>query len=152
MQPLNTEPATAAGERKLEPTIFKYATPETEKPKTIVRLCRSDLLYSSVQVLREGGENNLHAHNAQNGFWFVLSGKVRFYGEGDKVLAELGPREGIHIPRGFYYWFESCGSEVLELLQVEAIDLTVKQNLRLNATQRQDPGGQIKIISQGAGK
>jgi hypothetical protein len=36
---------------------------------------------------------------------------------------------------------------VLELLQVEAIDLTVKQNLRLNATQRQDPSKQIKIIS-----
>lgn len=146
MKPLNTEPATTAGERQLEPTVFKYTTPQTEKPKTIVRLCRSDLLYSSVQVLKEGGENNLHAHNAQNGFWFVLSGKVRFYGEGDKVLAELGPREGIHIPRGFYYWFESTGDEVLELLQVEAIDLTVKQNLRLNATERQDPVKQVKVI------
>jgi mannose-6-phosphate isomerase-like protein (cupin superfamily) len=147
MQPLNTEPATAAGERTLEPTVFKYTTPQTEKPKTIVRLCRSDLLYSSVQVLKEGGENNMHAHNAQNGFWFVLSGRVRFYGEGEKVLAELGPHEGIHIPRGFYYWFESCSHELLELLQVEAIDLTVKQNLRLNATQRQDPSQQIKVIS-----
>ena len=146
MKPLNTEPATAAGERALEPTIFKYTTPQTEKPKTIVRLCRSDLLYSSVQVLKEGGENNMHAHNAQNGFWFVLSGKVRFYGEGDKVIAELGPHEGIHIPRGFYYWFESYGDEVLELLQVEAVDLTAKQNLRLNATQRQDPDKQIKVI------
>jgi mannose-6-phosphate isomerase-like protein (cupin superfamily) len=147
MQPLNTEPAIAAGARTLEPTVFKYTTPQTEKPKTIVRLCRSDLLYSSVQVLKEGGENNMHAHNAQNGFWFVLSGRVRFYGEGDKVLAELGPHEGIHIPRGFYYWFESCSPELLELLQVEAIDLTVKQNLRLNATQRQDPSQQIKVIT-----
>jgi len=146
MKPLNTEPATAAGDRQLEPTVFKYTTPQTEKPKTIVRLCRSDLLYSSVQVLKEGGENNLHAHNAQNGFWFVLSGKVRFYGEGDKVIAELGPREGIHIPRGFYYWFESASDEVLELLQVEAVDLTAKQNLRLNATARQDPGKQVQVI------
>ena len=39
-----------------ETTVFKYATPETEKPKTIVRLCRSDLLYASVQVLKEGGK------------------------------------------------------------------------------------------------
>ena len=53
----------------------------------------------------------------------------------------------IHIPRGFYYWFESCGDETLELLQVEAVDLTQKQNLRLNATERQDPAKQIKIIS-----
>lgn len=147
MKPLNAEPATAAGERQLEPTVFKYTTPQSEKPKTIVRLCRSDLLYSSVQVLKEGGENNLHAHNAQNGFWFVLRGKVRFYGEGDKVLAELGPHEGIHIPRGFYYWFESAGDELLELLQVEAIDLTAKQNLRLNATERKYRDEQIKVIS-----
>ena len=77
MQPLNTEPARSAGQRMHETTVFEYATPETEKPKTIVRLCRSDLLYASVQVLKEGGENNLHAHNAQNGFWFVLSGRVR---------------------------------------------------------------------------
>ena len=54
----------------------------------------------------------------------------------DKVLAELGKHEGIHIPRGFYYWFESCSDEVLELMQVEAVDLTQKQNLRLNATER----------------
>ena len=113
----------------------------------IVRLCRTDLLYSSVQVLKEGGENNLHAHNAQNGFWFVLSGRVRFYGAENKVLGEFGKHEGIHIPRGFYYWFESCGDETLELLQVEAVDLTQKQNLRLNATERQDPAKQIKIIS-----
>ena len=98
MQPLNTEPAAAAGERTLEPTVFKYTTPQTEKPKTIVRLCRSDLLYSSVQVLKEGGENNMHAHNAQNGFWFVLSGKVRFYGEGDQVLAEYGCLRAAPVP------------------------------------------------------
>ena len=146
MKPLNTEPATAAGVRQHEPTVFKYTTPQMEKPKMIVRLCRSDLLYSQVQVLKEGGENNLHAHNAQNGFWFVLSGRVKFYGEGDKVIAELGPREGIHIPRGFYYWFESASDEVLELLQVEAVDLTAKQNLRLNAKERQDPAQQIKVI------
>ena len=147
MKPLNTEPATAAGTRVIEPTVFKYTTPPMEKPKTIVRLCRSDLLYSSVQVLKEGGENNLHAHNAQNGFWFVLSGKVKFYGEGDKLIAELGRHEGIHIPRGFYYWFESCSDEVLEILQVEAVDLTAKENLRLNAAERQDPSKQIKIIA-----
>ena len=62
------------------------------------------------------------------------------------MIAELGPREGIHIPRGFYYWFESASDEVLELLQVEAVDLTAKQNLRLNATARQDPGKQVQVI------
>ena len=118
MQPLNTEPATAAGSRTEEPTLFKYTTPVTEKPKTIVRLCRTDLLYSSVQVLKEGGENNLHAHNAQNGFWFVLSGRVRFYGAENKLLGEFGKHEGIHIPRGFIYFAIafSLGVETLNIL------------------------------------
>jgi mannose-6-phosphate isomerase-like protein (cupin superfamily) len=138
MQPINTEPATAAGQRTHEPTVFKYTTPQTDNPKTHIRLFRSDLMYAKIQVLKSGGENNLHAHNAQDGFWFVLRGKVKFYGEGDKVLAELGPHEGIHIPRGAYYWFESCSEEVLELMQVEAVDLTAKQNLRLNGTERKN--------------
>jgi hypothetical protein len=58
----------------------------------------------------------------------------------------MGPHEGIHIPRGFYYWFESAGEEQLELLQVEAIDLSQKKNLRLNATERRDPTQQVKVI------
>ncbi len=118
----------------------------TEKPKTIVRLCRSDIMYATVQVLKEGGENNMHAHSGQDGFWFVLRGRAKFYGEGDKLLAELGPHEGIHVPRGFFYWFESSSPEVLELLQVEALDRRVTDNVRLNATTRKDPEQQIKII------
>ena len=138
MQPINTEPATAAGKRTHEPTVFKYTTPKTDAPKTHVRLFRSDLMYAKIQVLKSGGENNLHAHNAQDGFWMVLRGKVKFYGENDKLLAELGPLEGIHIPRGAYYWFESSSDEVLELLQVEAVDLTARENLRLNGAERKN--------------
>ena len=68
-----------------------------------------------MQVLQEGGENNMHAHPAQDGIWIVLKGRVKFYGKGDVVLAELGPLQGIHIPRGFYYWFESSSPEMLEI-------------------------------------
>ena len=86
---------TAAGSRTEEPTLFKYTTPVTEKPKTIVRLCRTDLLYSSVQVLKEGGENNLHYHAGVDIAWMVLKGRVRFYGPGDVVIGgkKLKPRE-----------------------------------------------------------
>ena len=119
-------------------TVFGYEPPaDQQKSKAIVRLCRSDIVYSTVQVLKEGGENNLHAHTAQDGIWIVLKGRVKFYGKDDVVLAELGPLQGIHIPRGFYYWFESSSPEKLEILQVEAIDKSVK-NERLNATPQKD--------------
>jgi mannose-6-phosphate isomerase-like protein (cupin superfamily) len=125
-------------------TLFGYQAPDKlEKGKGIVRLCRSDIVYSSVQVLQEGGENNLHAHPAQDGIWIVLKGRVKFYGKDNAVLAELGPLQGIHIPRGFYYWFESSSPEKLEILQVEAIDKSVK-NERLNATPPKDFATEIQ--------
>ena len=135
-QEFNGKPVTA--------TVFGYQPPDSiEKGKAIRRLCRSDIMYASVQVLQEGGENNLHAHPAQDGVWIVLKGRVRFYGKDDAVLAELGPMQGIHIPRGFYYWFESASPERLEILQVEAIDRSVT-NERLNATPRKRSDTEIQ--------
>jgi len=135
-QEFNGKPLTAS--------VFGYQRPDNlVKGKGIVRLCRSDIVYSSVQVLQEGGENNMHAHPAQDGIWIVLKGRVKFYGKDDVVLAELGPLQGIHIPRGFYYWFESASPEMLEILQVEAIDKSVK-NERLNMTPPKDFATEIQ--------
>ena len=108
-----------------EAQTFKYETPEVERGKTIMWLCRTDRLIADVQILKEGGETNLHSHSHLDGFWFVLSGRVRFYGEGDQVLGDLGKHEGILLPRGTKYWFESVGSEPLELLQIEASDKAI---------------------------
>jgi hypothetical protein len=55
----------------------------------------------------------------------VLAGRARFYGEGDAPIAELGPYEGILIPRGFRYWFENAGEDVLVLHQVESSDIAM---------------------------
>jgi mannose-6-phosphate isomerase-like protein (cupin superfamily) len=120
-----------AGEQLKQPVAFRYTKPEITKDKTIARLCRSDIMYASVQVIARGGENNMHAHSAQDGFWMVLKGRAKFYGEGDVLVAELGPNEGVLIPRGVQYWFESSSAEILEILQVESIDKTVK-NMRID--------------------
>src|SRR5262249_34965690 len=87
---------------------LKYEKPPYEEGvKSYAPLARCDHLVAIVQVLREGGENQLHSHKNMDGFWFVLSGRVRFYGEDDVVLAECGTHEGILIPRTVKYWFES---------------------------------------------
>jgi mannose-6-phosphate isomerase-like protein (cupin superfamily) len=103
-----------------ECTVFKYEKRETQRSKAVQVLCRSDIVFGAVQVVRSGGETNLHSHGKLDGFWFVLRGAARFYTTDDEVVAELGPEEGVLIPRGFPYWFESMGDEALELLQVEA--------------------------------
>ena len=100
-------------------TTFSYAKPaRTGKPKDISWLVQSGMIKCLMQVVRDGGENNLHYHTNSETIWMVMRGRVRFYGNGDKVLGEFGPEEGILMPGGARYWFEKVGDGDLELLQV----------------------------------
>lgn len=112
---------------------FRYDTPATEKPKTIVWLAKTDRLFATVQVITSGGETNLHSHSHLDGFWYVLKGRARFYSDVNTVHAELGPSEGVLIPRGVKYWFESAGDEPLEILQLECSDVPFKTKAELIA-------------------
>ncbi|HEY3304930.1 MAG TPA: cupin domain-containing protein [Candidatus Binatia bacterium] len=112
---------------------FKYQRPEFEGVKKSMLVCSSDLMRVHVQVVKSGGENNLHTHPGEDAFWYVLNGAVRFYGEGDKVIGVYNKGEGILIPRGFKYWFESASDEPLEVLRVGARDQT-KELKRVNAS------------------
>jgi mannose-6-phosphate isomerase-like protein (cupin superfamily) len=104
-------------------TTFRYdKTEPRNKRKDVVTLIRSGLLKVLVQIVRDGGENNLHYHTNSETAWMVLRGKARFYGVGDALLAELGPQDGIFIPGGARYWFEKVGTEDLELLQMVGIE------------------------------
>ena len=85
-------------------------------------LFRTDILGATVQVVTEGGETNMHAHSGLDSCWFVLSGIARFYGYGDKLIAEAGKNEGVFIPKGTPYWFEAAGEERLEILHITAAD------------------------------
>jgi hypothetical protein len=38
-----------------------------------------------VRVVKNGGENNLHLIPAKTPFEYVISGAVKFYGEGDQA-------------------------------------------------------------------
>jgi rubredoxin/quercetin dioxygenase-like cupin family protein len=113
------KPGTASGY-----ITFSYRKPEAlSGDKMIVELAKSRLIRGRVQVVRSGGENNLHSHDGMDGFWLVLRGRVRFYGPGDVVIGEFGQHEGILLPAGEQYWFESADESVdLELLQMAAFD------------------------------
>lgn len=104
---------------------FRFTKPEGPAKKKIVKLARTDRMIAMMQVLKSGGENNLHSHDNLDGFWFVLKGRVRFYGDDDVVVGDFGPYEGVLIPRTVPYWFESVGDEEAELLQVEAFNIPI---------------------------
>jgi mannose-6-phosphate isomerase-like protein (cupin superfamily) len=108
---------------QVEPAPFVYRPPPAnDAVKQVVRLARIEIMRGAVQVTRSGGEESLHLHEGQDGFWMVLRGRARFHGADDTLLGEFGPHEGILIPRKCAYWFESTGDSDLELLQVLAFD------------------------------
>ena len=85
---------------------------------TSYHMCKTGTLNSKVLVLEPGVHNDLHAHSDEDAHYFVLSGRVTFYGEGNKVVADLLPNDGVFVPHDRPYWFASCGELPLELLRV----------------------------------
>lgn len=111
----------------MDAQVITYQRPtlKDNQPKTVKMLARTDRAFFAVQLVRKGGENNLHSHAHVDGFWFVLSGRARFYTTDDELVGECGPLEGVLIPRGYPYWFESCSADDLEILQFEASDVAL---------------------------
>jgi mannose-6-phosphate isomerase-like protein (cupin superfamily) len=94
------------------------------------------VLSCGVQVIAGGGETNLHAHAGNDAVWLVLQGEAVFYGTGDQELARLGKYEGLLIPGGAPYWFESgSDAENLVILRVGAQDRNIQAG-RVDYTER----------------
>ena len=105
------------------------------KGKTTARLATTDIMTVGVQVVAGGGETNLHAHANEDATWLVLNGRVRFYTTGDEVVGEYGRYEGVVIPRGVPYWFESASEENLVVVRIAAKDRNAEHK-RLDFSER----------------
>lgn len=138
--------AKAKKARVRPPQAFKYEKPERDAGKTMVNIGQTDVVRGLVQVVKRGeGDNNLHLHTGMDSIWFVLKGRVKFYGEDDVVLGEYGPHEGLIMPRNNVYWFASVGDEDLELLQCVGYDRDVK-NERVDMAPRKWKVGQTEHV------
>jgi mannose-6-phosphate isomerase-like protein (cupin superfamily) len=133
-------------------STFTYARSAPGAPKDIVALARTERLKVAVQVVHEGGENNLHYHLNSDTTWMVLRGRVRFYGPGDALIAELGPEEGIVIPGGARYWFEKTGPDDLEILQMVGYDRAQGKPQRINVETHKDwmTADELRVYEGGA--
>jgi len=116
MSPEQKEAYHRAAEARIQ--TFQYERPQSDKVKDVCWLMKTDQVVAVVQIVKDGGENNLHYHTNADQVYFVLAGRVRFSGVGDAVLGEAGPQQGIFVPGGSRYWFEKVGSEDLQLLQL----------------------------------
>ena len=104
--------------------FFKYSGPDADGGRDSAPgrksfpMCMTDNVVSTVQIFQKGVHNRLHVHLTEDGYWVVLGGRATFYGEGDKVIAELGQYEGLLMPAGNHYWFEGSSDEPLQILRV----------------------------------
>ena len=113
-----------------------------EKKKVHVKLAGTNNVRASIQILREGGENNLHYHPNMDLIYMVLKGTIRFYGPEDKVIGEYGPLQGVLLPENSRYWFESVGTEEAHLLQIAGFPMGVTgmKRIPLEAPKQADGG------------
>ena len=79
-------------------------------------MARTDVVTVTGKVYAEGGENALHTHTNQDHGFLVLSGQATFHDENEETKV-VGPFEGILLPAGAYYWFQSTGKGNLVMMR-----------------------------------
>jgi mannose-6-phosphate isomerase-like protein (cupin superfamily) len=99
--------------------VFSMKTPLLSSGRTNIPLASTDLLTLRVKVYAEGGENSLHTHMDEDHAFVVMQGQATFRDEQDNVTV-VNQFEGILLPHGAYYFFQSTGEENLVLLRVGA--------------------------------
>jgi mannose-6-phosphate isomerase-like protein (cupin superfamily) len=99
--------------------VFSLKTPLLSDGRTNTSLAQTDLLKLRIKVYAEGGENGLHTHLDEDHAFVVLQGQATFHDQDDNTTI-VNKYEGIMLPRGAYYWFQSTGDENLVLLRTGA--------------------------------
>ncbi len=136
------------------PEIYRLRTPLMKEGRLDTVLSETDHMQVRIKCYAAGGENALHAHAGEDHTFVILQGQARFWGP-DGEIATLGRNEGIMLPRGCYYRFESCADEPLVLLRVGARFEKVEVP-RVTPDGRPIPGGSAEnktvppIVMEGA--
>lgn len=105
---------------KSKATIFNLRTPYLKQGRTTDLRARTDLMTVMVKVYAEGGENGMHCHTAEDHTFIVVEGQATFRVDTDDNVKVVNKWEGIMLPKGVYYRFESTGNENLVLIRAGA--------------------------------
>jgi mannose-6-phosphate isomerase-like protein (cupin superfamily) len=108
-------------ENKTSPRVTTYSmkVPLLTSGRTNQVLAATATTEVRAKVYAEGGENALHTHLDEDHTFFVLDGQATFYGP-DEQSTVVGRYEGILIPAGAFYRFQSTGDTNLVLLRFGA--------------------------------
>jgi mannose-6-phosphate isomerase-like protein (cupin superfamily) len=124
------------------PHLFQLKTQLLSRGRSDYVLAGTDLMSIRIKCYAQGGENALHAHPAEDHAFIVLGGAARFVGE-EGEISVLTKNQGIMLPKGTYYRFESCGDTPLVLLRVGAAKERPKIS-RINPNGKPLPGNSLE--------
>ena len=114
------------------PQFFRLTARLPEKGNTDTILAATGRSWIVIKTYAEGGENAIHAHPNDEHTFVVLQGRADFIGPKDERRS-CGPYEGVIMPAGAYYRFESVGGEPLVMIRMGFV-----------IDPEQDPLGRIK--------
>jgi len=99
--------------------VFSLKSPLLSSGRSNLSVAETDLLKIRVKVYAEGGENGLHTHQDEDHAFIILQGQATFHDEEGNTNV-VNKNEGIMLPHGAFYYFQSSGDENLVLLRVGA--------------------------------
>jgi mannose-6-phosphate isomerase-like protein (cupin superfamily) len=106
--------------------VFNLRTPYLKQGRTTDMRAKTDLMTVMVKVYAEGGENGMHCHTTEDHTFIVVEGQATFRVDNDDNVQVVNKWEGIMLPKGVYYRFESTGDENLVLIRAGATPIGMR--------------------------
>lgn len=100
--------------------VFDLRTPYLAQGRTTDVRARTDLMTVTIKVYAEGGENAMHSHPYEDHAFIVVEGQATFHLGSDDNVKAVNKYEGVMLPKGSFYRFESSGSENLVMIRTGA--------------------------------
>jgi mannose-6-phosphate isomerase-like protein (cupin superfamily) len=103
----------------MQASTFKLKTNLLTGGRSHTPLAKSGGLTMGLNFYTVGRKNKLHTHPGEDHAFVVIDGQATFYDkEGQATVLSKG--EGIVLPDGYYYYFESTGTVPLAILRSSA--------------------------------
>jgi mannose-6-phosphate isomerase-like protein (cupin superfamily) len=102
-------------------TKFNLTSQLLSKGRSTDRRATTDHMTIAMKVYAEGGENGMHTHLHEDHSFIVLQGEATFHLDREENAVVARKHEGVMLPAGAQYRFESTGGENLVMIRVGAL-------------------------------
>lgn len=100
--------------------VFNLRTPYLQQGRTTDVRAKTDTFTVTAKVYAEGGENAMHTHPNEDHTFVILEGQATFHLGSDDNVTVLNKYDGVLLPAGSFYWFESSGNQNLVMVRCGA--------------------------------